>query len=66
MDKIDEVKCLKCGSTQIHAGKRGYDFFRGGIFGSSQVFITCLKCGHRFKPGDSTPAVASSKESPLD
>jgi ribosomal protein S27E len=46
-----EIQCVKCGSTQLHTGARGYSFMRGGIFGSGQVIITCLKCGHKFLPG---------------
>ena len=46
-----EVQCIACGSTQLHSGQRGYSFMRGGIFGSSQIVITCLKCGQTFRPG---------------
>jgi hypothetical protein len=51
----DSVKCTKCGSTQIHAEKRGWRITTGFI-GSSKIFITCLKCGNRFKPGDAPDA----------
>lgn len=53
MDKemSDEIKCPKCGSTQVHAGKRGWNIWTGAI-GSSKIVITCLKCGHKFKPGE--------------
>jgi uncharacterized membrane protein len=44
------VKCPKCHSTQVHAEKRGWSLLSGFI-GSSRVFITCLKCGYKFKPG---------------
>jgi DNA-directed RNA polymerase subunit RPC12/RpoP len=47
----DSVKCPKCGSTQLHAEKRGWRMTTGFI-GSGKIFITCLKCGKRFKPGD--------------
>lgn len=47
----DEVHCINCGSTQVHAEKRGYSFLWGGIFGSSQIIITCLMCGQKFRPG---------------
>jgi len=64
MGKI--ISCPKCGSTQISANKNGFsgkkallgDIIAGpvgllaGTFGSSKVVITCLACGHRFKPGD--------------
>jgi ribosomal protein S27E len=46
-----EVQCIACGSTQVHSGSRGNSFWRGGIFGSAQVVITCLKCGQKFRPG---------------
>jgi uncharacterized membrane protein YvbJ len=46
----DQVKCPRCGSAQIHAEKRGWRLTTGFI-GSSKIWITCLKCGHRFKPG---------------
>lgn len=44
------IKCPNCGSTQIHAEKRGWRLITG-FFGSSKIFLTCLKCGHAFKPG---------------
>ncbi len=47
----DAVKCSKCGSTQVHAEKRGWRLTTG-FFGSSKIYITCLRCGNRFKPGD--------------
>lgn len=49
----DQVHCPVCKSTQLHAGQRGYDFWKGGIFGSGQVVITCLRCGNKFQPGSS-------------
>lgn len=52
MASTDEsVKCPKCGSTQLHADKRGWNMTTGFI-GSGKIFITCLKCGKKFKPGD--------------
>ena len=45
-----KIKCPKCGSTQITAGKRGYKVTTGMI-GSSTVLNTCMKCGHQWKPG---------------
>jgi hypothetical protein len=47
----DIVKCTKCGSTQIHAEKRGWKLTTGPI-GSGKIYITCLKCGNKFRPGD--------------
>ncbi len=46
----DEVRCPKCGSAQIHAGKRGWSIAIGMI-GSGKIVLTCLNCGHKFKPG---------------
>ena len=62
----DQVKCPKCGSTQISADKKGFSGTKavagaaltGGIgllagtIGSNKVKITCLRCGHVFNPGD--------------
>jgi hypothetical protein len=46
----DEVRCPKCQSTSVHAGKRGWKMTTG-FLGSSKIIITCLQCGHKFKPG---------------
>jgi len=46
----DKVKCPKCGCSQISANKRGITFTLG-LFGTQTVFITCLKCGYRWKAG---------------
>lgn len=61
----DNIKCPKCGSSQISANKKGFSagkavagvIVAGGIglaaggIGSDKVIITCLKCGHQFKSG---------------
>ena len=47
----DTVRCPKCGSGHIHAEKRGWSIW-SGVIGSGQIIITCLKCGHKFKPGN--------------
>jgi tellurium resistance protein TerD len=61
----DEVKCPKCGSTQISADKKGFGLAKavgggvllgpvgllGGFVGSKKVMVTCLKCGHQWKAG---------------
>lgn len=49
-DTSDKVKCPKCGCTQISANKRGITFTLG-LLGTQTVFITCLKCGYRWKAG---------------
>lgn len=48
----DEIRCPWCGSTQYSAGARGYSLLWGFI-GSGKTVLTCLKCGHRWKPGSS-------------
>lgn len=45
-----QIICAKCGSNQIHSDKRGWKASTG-LLGSSQIWITCLKCGHKWKPG---------------
>lgn len=45
-----KIKCPRCGSTQITAGKRGYKLL-SGLIGSSTVLNTCMKCGHQWRPG---------------
>ena len=60
------IKCPKCSSTQLTANKKGFSgtqaidcaLLTGGIvllagtIGSGKIRITCLSCGHDFKPGD--------------
>lgn len=60
----DSVCCPRCGSTQLTANKKGFGLGKaaagglllgpvgllGGFFGSNKVIITCLKCGHQWKP----------------
>lgn len=59
-------KCPKCGSSNIHADKRGFSTKKslvggilfgavgllGGAVGSNKIRLTCLDCGNQFKPGD--------------
>lgn len=40
----------KCGSTQLHAEKRGFSLWSGFI-GSRKVYVTCLACGRKYRPG---------------
>lgn len=61
-----ELHCPKCGSNQITANKKGFSgkkavagaLLTGGIgvlagtIGSNKIKITCLSCGHEFKPGE--------------
>lgn len=58
-------KCPKCGSTNIHADKKGFSVNKslvggllvggvgllGGAIGSNKIRLTCLDCGYEFKPG---------------
>lgn len=65
MDKEGVAYCPRCHSTNLTANKKGFGFGKavvgtilagplgaaaGGI-GSGKVRLTCLKCGHQFKPG---------------
>lgn len=52
----EQIKCPKCGSTQLSANKKGWTMTTG-LIGSSNVLITCLKCGKQFKPGKDLDAV---------
>lgn len=45
------ARCPKCKSESIHAEKRGWNLLSGFI-GSGKVIVTCLKCGHKFAPGN--------------
>ncbi len=44
------VACPNCGSIEYEAGARGYSLVTGFI-GSSKTMLTCVHCGHRWKPG---------------
>ncbi len=60
------VRCPKCGSTQVTANQRGFShgkaclswclglgilsIFCGGM-GKNKILITCLSCGHQWKAG---------------
>lgn len=71
----DEVKCPKCSSTQLTANKKGFSgkkavagaVLTGGIgllagaIGSNKIIITCLSCGHQFKPGETNYQSSSAK-----
>jgi hypothetical protein len=46
----EDVKCPNCGSINVHAEKRGWNVLTGFIR-SGRIVITCLKCGHKFRPG---------------
>jgi DNA-directed RNA polymerase subunit RPC12/RpoP len=59
----DEVRCPKCGSAKIHAEKRGWNIWVGFI-GSGKIVITCLACGHKFKPGEGVQPPQATLPSP--
>ena len=60
------IRCRMCGSGQLTANKQGYGWKKGvgvgvctvglglfaGFINSNKVWITCLQCGHRWKPGE--------------
>lgn len=64
-DDSSAIHCPKCRSTQVTAQKQGFGLGKaavggvltggfgllGGFIRSRKVYLTCLKCGHRFKPG---------------
>ncbi|MBC7340886.1 MAG: hypothetical protein H5U02_00270 [Clostridia bacterium] len=59
------LKCPRCGSSQLHAGDKGFSLGKavaggvligpigllGGLIGSKKTMITCLKCGYRWQAG---------------
>ena len=63
-----EIKCPVCGSEQIYADKKGFSTGKAvagtvltgnllvgalaGSHGKDKIELTCLKCGHKFYPGD--------------
>lgn len=54
------VTCPKCGSWQVHAEKRGWNIWTGLLM-SSRIYITCLSCGHRFRPGEKQRTMGSDR-----
>jgi hypothetical protein len=65
MDRVGVAYCPKCYSTSLSANKKGFGVGKaivgaaltGGIglvagnINAKNVLVTCLKCGHQFKPG---------------
>ena len=43
--------CPFCGCTDLSANSRGFSMITGSI-GSKDVYVTCLKCGQRWKAGE--------------
>lgn len=64
-DPDAEIRCPKCGSSQLTANTKGYGAGKavvgtiafgplgllGGFIGSKKILITCLRCGHSWTPG---------------
>lgn len=63
---VDNIaSCPKCGSTSITANKKGFSLAKGAAgvvavgaigvvaagHGKNKVIVTCLNCGHQWKPG---------------
>lgn len=46
---INQLRCPKCGSTNITTGARGFSFWTGFI-GASKTVNRCGNCGHTWKP----------------
>jgi DNA-directed RNA polymerase subunit RPC12/RpoP len=61
--ETDDVRCPKCGSAKIHAEKRGWSMWVG-FMGSGKIVVTCLACGHRFKPGEGAMEVKAEEVAP--
>ena len=47
--QANAVKCPRCGSTAVTAGRRGYSLISGFI-GAGKTVNRCAKCGHKWKP----------------
>ena len=59
-----DVKCPKCGSTQVSAQKRGFSGGKAaagviltggvgglaGLHGADKIEVHCMKCGHHWNP----------------
>jgi DNA-directed RNA polymerase subunit RPC12/RpoP len=44
------IKCPYCGSSNVHAEKRGFNLLTG-FARSRDIILTCLRCNNRFQPG---------------
>lgn len=64
VDYEPQIRCPKCGSTQIMANKEGFNVGKAivgsvvtlgvgavaGLWGSNDLRLNCLNCGHRWQP----------------
>ncbi len=76
MEQSNEIRCPKCNSNQLTANKKGFSgkkavagaLLTGGVgllagtIGSNKIIITCLACGHEFKPGEGNNNSTTAKE----
>lgn len=46
----NQIRCPKCGSTQIGMANRGFSFWTG-FYGSGTPMNVCQNCGYKWKPG---------------
>ena len=67
MKKDKVPYCPKCHSTSLSANKKGFGFVKGALgmgitggidigmiaggAGANKIVLTCMNCGHKFKPG---------------
>lgn len=65
MNERDELRCPKCGSNQVSVQNKGFGVGKaalgavalgplgliGGLIGSKNIKLTCLKCGSKWEPG---------------
>lgn len=49
-EERNQVRCPRCGSTQVGVINRGYSLFSGFI-GSGSARNVCQNCGYKWKPG---------------
>lgn len=75
----DAVYCPRCQSSQLMVSKKGFDVgsaavgallfgsvgLAGGMIGSNEVMLSCIKCGHQWQPAKETqtPKVISAARS---
>lgn len=50
LQEKNQIRCPKCGSTNIGVTNRGYSLLTGFI-GSGKTMNFCQSCGHKWKPG---------------